>query len=683
MRTASPRDHESITSSRSMVRALILTLLAGSLLLLWGCTMKPKESSPAPVAEGPGGTQEAHAAIPSETAEPIYDPGFLRLLASPSLPAHAATTPGLRRIDVSELTLRSGSAPVGEVKAGESEITLDISRQVLSLEVPEEREYSRGTETEEATLYPSFSEAGADASFTPAAALALKAKQFDDGLYACVEIAADSGLDQFPGRRQFLLSLLQGVSEANNRAAATFLTAAAHLGGLHPSVSEEVASQAQTIQSRFLADELRSKPLGFYTWNQDLVRIFQRDRLLQSPLSEDAARSVSETLAKNDELFKSYVASLTLNERLTNPSAGVDLRQAAMALKDGHTPRLAGGPALFPPSESQETNLVKGLFGSSPIPEGFNLADEMVTLLRAGQLTLKPKPNSGWYDYETYALEPLAIPDKMPEAQHIKFDESYRKELVGLFKALLALTRETHIKQLEIPTIGSAMPPRYQPIRISPDLTVEPLPTYYLRRARSYQFVRDVLRQAFGSDTLPKLRRLTATGPVNLPLDSELTLMEALFHGAYLQSCQEIGMIPESSLKPVDAHLQVAVLQAWIESIPKDPDLGKDIRMMVPVFYDVGRGRIKVWAVLGVASKHLSVSYAKPPVVREVKGPGGERVNPGDLDVEFIPQYAQYPYIVSAEVYVSRLLNRTEFRRLCDQKKSFRAIVEGLKQENP
>ena len=74
---------------------------------------------------------------------------------------------------------------------------------------------------------------------------------------------------------------------------------------------------------------------------------------------------------------------------------------------------------------------------------------------------------------------------------------------------------------------------------------MEPLPTYYLRRARSYRFVREVLQQAFGPEALPKLHRLTATGPVNVSLDSELTLMEALFQGAYLRSCEEIGMKPE------------------------------------------------------------------------------------------------------------------------------------------
>jgi len=73
------------------------------------------------------------------------------------------------------------------------------------------------------------------------------------------------------------------------------------------------------------------------------------------------------------------------------------------------------------------------------------------------------------------------------------------------------------------------------------------------------------------------------------------------------------------------------------------------------------------------------VSFAHPPTVKEIKGPGGIRVKPGDVDLEFISQNTTLTYIVSAEVYVNRLLNRTEFRQLCDQKKTFKAIVESLK----
>jgi hypothetical protein len=627
---------------------------------------------------------ESHAAPPSavngEAGQPVYDSAFLKFLTAPSRPAPPEMTPGLRKIVLPDLSLGRHAPSAREGQPGNYEITLDTSQQVLELTVPNDTGYGSRGGSLETPLYPSFSEANPDATFTPAAALALKAKQFDDGLYACVEMAADAGSERFPGRKEFLLNLLKGLSADSDRSAPALLTAAARLGGMQPQVGAEVARQAQVLQETFLADELRSKPLGFYTWNKALIQVFQRDRMLQTPLDEQAARPLAVALARNNDLFKAYVASLSLNEKLTNPLAGEDLRQPALALKDGHTPSFAGHPSLFPPSQAQETNLIKMLYGNRPIPKGFNLADEMVKRLRAGQLNLKPKPDSGWYDYQTFALEPLAVPERMPEAKRLQLDESYRQELVGLFKALLALTRETHVKQLEMPMVGMAMPRRHQPVRISPDLAVEPLPTYYLRRARSYQFVREVLQQAFGPEALPKLRRLTAAGPVNLSLASELTLMEALFHGAYLRSCEEIGMKPDlDSGNPSDTNLHRAMLGAWLDSLRKDPDLGKDIRMMVPVFYDINRHQTKVWAVLGIASKPLSVSYAHPPTVKEIKGPGGIRVNPGDVDLEFVNQYTKLAYIVSAEVYVNRLLNRTDFRQLCDQKKTFKAIVESLK----
>ncbi len=100
--------------------------------------------------------------------------------------------------------------------------------------------------------------------------------------------------------------------------------------------------------------------------------------------------------------------------------------------------------------------------------------------------------------------------------------------------------------------------------------------------------------------------------------------MEALFYGAYLQACEEIGMTPEEDRSlgsPKGTDADRALLSAWLASIRKDPDLGNDIRMMVPVFYDVGRGKIKVWAVLGIATKPLNVSYVTQPAVKQINGP--------------------------------------------------------------
>lgn len=652
----------------------LLALLAIAAFQFLGCgktLSAPPPSNAAREAQA-GDNGKSSFTVDRETGERLYDPGFLKVLShSPSAISPNPVSGGKRVI-----------------KSEGYEITLDISHQVLHLTVPEGGDFasSGGAGQSGTPLSPSFAELDLSASrFAPVAALALKAKQFDDGLYAAVEIASDAGLNHFPDRKHFILDLLTALASDSNEKAQVILAAAARLGGQQPQVPADVGSKSETLRQDFLRDELDSKVLGFYTWSDKLSQIFQRDRMLQTELDPQTARSYADALARNDQLLKNYVTNLGLMVKLTNALAWADLRHAVVAVKEGRAPTFPPRVSLFPPSRAAETDLAQKLFLDPSKSAGFNLADEMIKRLRAGTLDLKPKPNSGWYDYESYALEPLAVPDKTPEAQHLTFDETYRKELVALFKAGLALTRETHIKQLERPLLPTSAPPlrvRKPQFYVSPDLTLEPVATYYLRRARSYSFVRGVVQQAFGPTGLAQMRRLTAAGPVNLSLEAELGLMESLFYGAYLRSCEEIGMAPEQAADLGNLqrqNTQRALLTAWLASVAKDPDLGKDIRMMVPIFFDITRGKTKVWVVLGISTGPLRVSYSNEPTIEEVRDAGGKRVNLDSVDVNFEPEDHKIARIATAEVYVAQLLNRTEFRKLCDQQKTYEAILKSLK----
>jgi hypothetical protein len=673
--------HKAVVRRKPLRNALPVGLIVAATLWLPGCAKNSPDTPASPpkafaMQDSQRPIRQGESAMPKildpDPGQRAYDSEFLKLVANPPSPAGPELKPGWRKV------------PGMAVRTGEKyEVTLDLAPQVLRLDIPEDRGYGETRGPQEAPLFPSFSAADVDASsFAPAAALALKAKQFDDGLYASVELAADAGLGRFQAKKYLLLRLLQALAAESDRTAASILTAAARLGGQQPQVTAEVAHEAENLLQEFLADELRSKPLGFYTWSQELSRIFQRDGMLQTETKEPAARALAAALSRDDELLRAYSAALSLSEKLTNPLAWSDLRELASALKGERTPRFPEHLSLFPPSRAHETDLIKKLYGDRPIPEGFHLADEMIKRIRAGTLDLKPSPASGWYDYQTYALEALVAPDRMPEGKHLKLDESYRKELDGLFKALLALTRETHVKQLEVPMAGAAGPPEKLVLHLFPRLTLEPLASYYLRRAHSYRFVRAVLEQAFGPEGLGQTRRLTAAGPLNLSLSAELRLMEALFYGAYLQSCEEIGMAPErdpSLGNSKGTSAEQALLGAWLASIRKDPDLGQDIRMMVPVFYDIGRKQIKVWAVLGVTTKPLTISYETRPAVVGIRGPDGKLVKPRDVEVEFHREYHRAAYFATAEIYVTRLLNRSEFRQHCDKYKTYKTIVSNLR----
>jgi hypothetical protein len=157
---------------------------------------------------------------------------------------------------------------------------------------------------------------------------------------------------------------------------------------------------------------------------------------------------------------------------------------------------------------------------------------------------------------------------------------------------------------------------------------------------------------------LTSMHRLTAAGPVKRPLAAELPEMTALFDGAAAVSRGELGM-----------EVATGADAAWFREWVGTADVREDIRMMVPIFYDVGRGRTKVWAILGWASRQVEVSFVTRPAVHVVNG---------RPEVIFDSTSRPIAYPVFAEAYVTRLLNREEFRRHCDRYRTRTRILENL-----
>jgi hypothetical protein len=416
------------------------------------------------------------------------------------------------------------------------EIRLDLSTQVLGLDISEDKEMGRFPRKVEAELHPTIKGLLKPTDFVSASVLVAKAKQFDDGLYAAVEQLCQEGTERFMGKRKLLQKVagaLRGLTkeqkkpESLNQSLA-FIVAAADLGGLEMAESEEIQLQAEAIKAKFLSDPLKSKPVSFYTWTEDLTKIFQQDRLLQKHLDPDEIDNLARGLSKDGNVLKAYQGYLSFVQKLTNPYPPEygDLSQIKIIEKMY---------SFFPPSRSPETGLIKKLYAGRPIPDRFDLADELVKRIQNREIDLAPQKDSGWHDHQIYALEPFVNPELMPESERLHFGEKYKKELINLFRATVALTRETHTKQLEMPDVAISM--RGQEIamiNIFPLLSAEPTTAYYLRRARSYSFARELLESTFFESTLNNSYRLNPSGRLPKPLLEELREVESLFYGAYL-----------------------------------------------------------------------------------------------------------------------------------------------------
>jgi len=542
---------------------------------------------------------------------------------------------------------------IRDIEDGGRRFRIDTTLQVLGLECPEDVSYERDD-----ALKPSISALG-PAQFVSASVLAAKAKAFDDGLIAAVDLAAQTGAGRFEGKASLLAKLPGDIASA-----------ARHLG-----TGAAATPVAANLVQKFLGDERLSKPLGFYTWSPELERIFRQDRMMQTEFAGEADFAAAvRALHASPELRLAYEAWMSLNERLTNPFTRPDLRSALRALDRGEPLSFQRGVAWAPPSESVEGALVKRLFANRPIPDGFNLAYKLIEEIRKGAVTLTPSANSGWYDRIAWSLLTLVAPESGDEARKLDLGEEYRKTLEQLFKGILALARESHVKQLEAPSTGSGMPA----FRLKPDLSVEPLPTHYLRRALGYRFVREVLESTFGAGTLRELKRLTVGGPVKATLDEELALMEGLFLGAHATACAEIGLPPQTGIESQPRF------QEWREGLAADVDLANDNRMMVPVFFDLQRKQMKVWAFLGWTSRPLQARFKVPPKVEVLAWPTkkswfGFAKAPPPPRVEFGSARFALTYPVTAEVYTSKLMNREEFRAHCDRFRTEKAILENLR----
>jgi hypothetical protein len=306
----------------------------------------------------------------------------------------------------------------------------------------------------------------------------------------------------------------------------------------------------------------------------------------------------------------------------------------------------SGRPRIFYPSRSPEGELVERLFGDRPIPEGFDLVDEVAARVDAGTLSLAPRDDSGWYDHQLWSLEPLVAWDRTPEAARVDATAAYRAHLRDVFRALFALTRETHVKQL-MPAVAGGRPPE----RIGPDIVTEPLATMYARRADSYAFVREVLREAIG----PSFHDVVG---------DSIDRIETLLRGSAAAVVRDIGDASASD-EPSGAE---KTFRDWAARAHTDADLAADPRMMVPVFFDLQRKKTKVWAVLGWSHRFLRVSYAKTP-----------RVLAGDVDEHtFGDSHPMAFYPVTVELYVTQIRTREEMRQICDTHRERASIIAAL-----
>ncbi len=512
-----------------------------------------------------------------------------------------------------------------------------------------------------------------------------KAKQFDDGLYAALDAAYYRGLDE---RLQSHVRLVKRLYDkvGKDSAAAPFLAAGLELAGIKVAAAN---GRRQAEWSRqFLADEVASKPIGFYTWNQTLSDCFRFLRFFQHefPLDQlEIPRALAGALAQDAALLADYRRAVAFYAKLTNPAICFSVADLVglTAVEGGHLDKLAADKhithrtvALLPPSTSRETVLFEKLFPRD-LPENVNLMNELIRRIRTGQVDLKPRPDAGWYDYQVYSLETLLVPEKDAARGKLLLTWAYKKRMLEAFQALITKRRETHVRQLAGVT-KKGTPRALAPERSQPRLRLEPCPGFYLRTARAYAFLTNFLEAAVGKEALSSLHGLRQDGEREQDLGHELPWMRDLFYGLYLISAEDIGLKPAlTNDEPVDQEQCYYLAESWLAKIFEDGDLAADTRVSVPIAADPNRQVVRLWVTLGVRLAKLDATYARPPHIKPLTGAGGWSVLEASRTA---PAHFLIPVEDFAEVALPgwKVLTRDELRDICNRGRTKEAIIAAL-----
>jgi hypothetical protein len=527
-------------------------------------------------------------------------------------------------------------------------------------------------------------------------------KPFNDGLYAAMELAVED-----PGERPLLQAMLARVNALLATAtvaerpavedAAVLLGTALMLGGDTPALDEAHAARARADATAFTTVGIHARPIGFYTWSPALERIFTRDRFLQNRGDETpfgALATLAFVLGQEPALLADYQEVTALYVGLTNPydsyalDALVPYVPNAAALANPGAIRTAfasthpalkfcGGPlvAVLPASRSKDTEYFDQQYCAVGAPP--NLLDALVGAIRSGALDVAPEADAGWYDYQLYALETLLLPERGPESQHLLLTAGYKKKLIETFKSILIQNRETHIKQVSI--AGGERGTLSVPVDIYPLLPAEPFPTFYLRTARGYRFLKTFLAATLGSATLTDTQRVLETGARGTAsLAAELDEKIALLYGLHFVTADAVGMARDEGLlaeelAAIDAEAATTAARAWLATWRSDADVLRDPRVIIPVFMDVATNLTTYWAVIGV----------KPLKARAEFVPGHEpQVVPTSCWTGKIDHH-DYTFLVeeTAEVRLPTTRpppTRSELRAICDAHATKAAIVTAL-----
>jgi len=339
--------------------------------------------------------------------------------------------------------------------------------------------------------------------------------------------------------------------------------------------------------------------------------------------------------------------------------------------------------AIIPSSYSKETDYFQS-FSCQPDFDGdINFMNELILAIKNGTMNLEPDENSGWYDYQTYALETLLLPERGEENNNLLLTKEYKEKLIESFKSILIQNRETHVKQLEIGSSDKTGIDTTVEFDIYPKLPAEPFSTFYLRNARAYRFLSTALSAVGGEGFLDEVKVYYEDGLSETSLNKGLTYMTKLLYGLSIVTANSIGAeltYLDDEFSEFSKNDCISTADGWLKEWNSDNDIMADPRVAVPIQYDGLRELLTYWGVIGVRVIRAKTEFHEDfqPEIVSVKG------NEEYVECKFrdFVQHDYYLLIERTAEFTTALdkpiLNREIFREICDKGSTEAEILEEI-----
>lgn len=566
---------------------------------------------------------------------------------------------------------------------------LNLSSAVISLDLDlinaeEETVFARNYRTFKDAAEAARGIEGVDnATILPSASLLFhKARALDSGLLATIDLAMANGdIDRGIGLVGLVKEIFKALEPTDQ--ARAYLAAALDLAGQPVELFPEEVSRRNIWITRYQRRRVVYPPIDYYAWNEQLERVYDFETFLQEPIPRRnwfMAAQIARALKKeeNRELLNAYRfflagfdflymprQSYTIAELTNYEIAGDESFLQMFRDRQGMTNQIV----FLPPARRREQIHYREMLPLGVVA-GLNTFSELTQRSMIGRVSFVPRSGRpGIEQYHAMALDAILVEQRSLEADKLLLSRTYRERLFHPYRAIKRDVLETELDSIVEPVAWKPS----RPGMVRPILRVEPVPQYYLRSARSYQYMSQVMQRILGARTTESIRRVLPNGNrQSEPLAVEVNRLKRLLYGTYMVTCEDLGIEP--NFDPGDVVNQEQCYEeaiAWLEDAYDDADAALDARYMSPpVRIRVGDRNpndriVETWSNVGVQLIKLNASFADPPSVRGLEqGSIWSTPEPKELGTShyIMPSL----YFANLELVNRGGLETETFREICD-----------------